>query len=275
MDKIDCIIFTKDRACQLDLLLRSISDNFINVGKVYVLYTYSNETFKRGYDKLWYNSPDYIFPITFTEQKNFQQDTLSIINRFTTPFYLGLCDDDVAIKQFDCSDIIQKLDEPNVNAISLKAGLNILGNYPQFVYPQPEFIETEPYLKWEWKRSHPESDWGYPTCINGYIFKKDYFLSLINQFDFDKPTNLEGGLNILKFQQMKSIMYSFKQSVLLNIPANRIQNESPNFYDVNHNYTAKDLNDKFLDGYRISTENIYNSTVRMGNEEREFIFEKQ
>jgi hypothetical protein len=51
---LNIIVFSKDRACQLELFLRSMKYYFKEFyeSKINVLYTYSNDSFKNGYDKL-------------------------------------------------------------------------------------------------------------------------------------------------------------------------------------------------------------------------------
>ena len=61
---INFTIFSKDRSCQLSLLLSSMKE-FIKefeTLKINVLYTYSNDFFKQGYDKLIpiYNNINFI-----------------------------------------------------------------------------------------------------------------------------------------------------------------------------------------------------------------------
>jgi len=274
--KIDCIIYTKDRACQLNLLLRSIRDKFLNVGTVYIIYDHSTEEYAKGYERALMRE-QYDLSMVSMREGNFQQDTTNIIENMQTPHFLGLCDDDCFIKEVDCSDIIHRLSEPGTSAVSLKGGLNIIGNYPGRLASLPGFLSVDPYLKWNWREystEKPDIDWGYPTCVNSYIFDRHYFLGLIRHFAFQYPPNLEGGLNTVR-HLFKPIMYSFKESVLLNIVANRIQTLSPNPFATTHHYGIEELNNRFLDGERISTDNLYGTLMEMGNEEREFIFERQ
>lgn len=271
MRKIDCIIYSKNRACQLDLLLRSIADNFVNIGRVFVLYAYSDLNFEWAYDKCFSKWLDFIIAV---DQTNFEQDVRTIIAQMDG-YYFGLCDDDVIIRKTDCSEALEQLRDPQINAVSLKAGLNIAGNYPNFVYPLPTFLENGSILKWEWRNSNRNADWGYPTCINSYIFEKSYFQSLIGLFSFSCPTNLEGGLNTLKFKMMRPYMVSLPEQKILNIPANRIQSISDNVSGVTLAYSAQELNNKYLSGQRIATSNIYDRKTTMGNEEVEFLFEEE
>ena len=51
---LNIIVFSKNRSCQLELFLRSMKLYFkeFNEHKINILYTYSNDKFKEGYDKV-------------------------------------------------------------------------------------------------------------------------------------------------------------------------------------------------------------------------------
>ena len=49
---INAIILSKDRACQLELLIRSISRKCKNLFNIKVIYEHSNYSFELGYNKL-------------------------------------------------------------------------------------------------------------------------------------------------------------------------------------------------------------------------------
>jgi len=169
---IDCIVYAKDRTCQLDLLMRSVRDMLENVGRVFILYTYSDEQYHLGFEKFFRNVRKYNLDIVEILQTDFEQDVPQIIKSMKTDYFLGLCDDDVIIKKTNCSEICEKLYEPDVSGVSMKAGLNIIGNYPNIPTDFPDFIEKEPFLKWEWRKSRPDIDWGYPTCKLLYIYER-------------------------------------------------------------------------------------------------------
>jgi glycosyltransferase involved in cell wall biosynthesis len=100
--KVDILIWTKDRACQLDLLLRSIKYGFsANCGKVYVRYDYTNAEFKKGYDKLF--TKDYGIEVIGIETTgDLGKDTKDIVNnKIDTRYMLAICDDDVFIRPVD------------------------------------------------------------------------------------------------------------------------------------------------------------------------------
>ena len=64
--KIDIFIWSKDRPMQLDSCLTSISDNFENAGKTYVMYDFSNDQYLSGYKKIF--KKNYKLDIEFSKQ---------------------------------------------------------------------------------------------------------------------------------------------------------------------------------------------------------------
>ena len=271
--KVDCIVYTRDRACQVDLLLRSMSEKFLNAGKVYIVYTYSDDNFKAGYDRLLQEK--YNLDCVFIKQTSFQQNVLGTISMMSTPYFLGLCDDDVFIRETDCTAILGKLDEEGVSSISIKHGLDINHSYPDNrLDPNPEFLEQEVFLKWNWRTYVEYSAWGYPTCVNSYIYLREYFLKLLEGSVFNFPPDMEGCLNTKK-EQFKESIVSFRELKLLNLPVNRIQTHSLcNPFAVKFAYGIEYLNRKFLNGDRISTANIYTHQPNQSNDELELHFER-
>jgi len=99
---INIVVCSKDRAMQLELFLRSFG-MFVKNRKCYVinvLYTYSNDRFKEGYDKLM--NPDYP-RIIFKKEVDFKKDLIELIDptKEHTVFFM----DDMVFKNvFDFYD---------------------------------------------------------------------------------------------------------------------------------------------------------------------------
>jgi len=89
---IDCLIFSKDRACQLDLLLRSINQHApLLYRSVTVLATYTDETYRRGYGRCMEEHGD---EISFLREIDFEWDVRRWLNR-SWGLVSFLVDDDV------------------------------------------------------------------------------------------------------------------------------------------------------------------------------------
>ena len=272
MKKVDIILFTYNRACQADLALRSIKEHFKNVGKVTVFYKHKDDFFKAGYDKLF--SKDYGLEITTGYQNNYGHDFKKLYKKLSADYYTGFCDDDVFVRSTDCDEIIEKFKEGDVSGISLKIHVKQINSYPGVDTPLPNFIQTQPYLKWNWRQYHRyDVDWGYPTNVNAMIFPKQYFSDLIMPNDFKCPNSMEGSLNVVR-SKFKDCLVSFRETRVLNIAANLVQTNNKTPEITTHLYAIEDLNRRFLDGEIISTENIYNKEVTWTSTELEYKFKK-
>jgi len=271
---IDVLIWSKDRACQLDLLLRSIKDNFDNYGNIFVRYDYSNEDFKKGYEKI--KNKIYCLPLIFLKYKDLETDTKYIINKeFITKYMVAICDDDVFINHTNIDEIMKEYKE-DVCAISLRMSKNITWCYgTQKSSPLPKFEPCGNFLKWKWTNSDPSTDWGYPSAVNIHIYRTDWYREVIKNLHFDTPNKLEYLFNTNR-KIFKPYIISFNETKVLNIPVNQVQKLSPtNPYGKKFAYTRKELNDKFLNGYAIDTKNIYGYNNHGVNEEIELHFVKE
>lgn len=287
MNRVGSIVYSKDRAMQLDLLLHSYDKYFKNKGAMVVIFNYSNEEFKKGYTKItekWGDQYNLLLldenaPTVSGVKWTFKQlliYSLTYLQANKLPYFLGLCDDDVFIKECDISDeMLYELESEEVNAISLKSGLNITHHYPNIVVPQPQnFIQTEPYLKWNWKTQPRPTDWGYPTCINSYVYNIDYYLSLLQKIEFNHPTVLEATCNTIR-PFFRPIMVGMTQTCVLNIPCNRLQTVNDTPFGTEYAFTTKELNDKWLEGKIINTDNIYDKVFDRPNIDIPFTFTKE
>ena len=275
-NKIDILIWAKNRACQLDLLLRSIKDNFLGYNKIYVRYDYTSPEFKKGFQKVI--KKNYGLPITYIETSgDFEKDTKDIINnKFKTQYMLNLCDDDVFIRPTRLDNIIEDYTD-EVCAISLRMSEDIIWCYGnQKSCELPEFYPIKRNgLKWKWADSDPSTDWGYPSAVNIHLYGTKWFREIIKDLHFDTPNKLEYLFNTNR-KIFKPYIISLKKTRILNIPINQVQTLSPtNPYGKKYTYTLKELNDRFLKGEIINTANIYNHNNHAVNEELEFHFIKE
>jgi len=255
MISVDCIIFSKDRAAQLDLAIRSLRDNFNGYGNVIVLYRYSNDEYKKGYDIV--RNTDYGLSIQYVEEKNLRIDALHYAYHATAPYIMNFCDDDVFINKVDLSGINSVIDN-DTHGISLKVSKAITYCYtsrnpnilPDFVYDDGKFIS------WKWATRELYSDWGYPGCFNANIYQKDYFLSIMKNVNFYSISTYEDGF-LSQRDKFKTKIIGFCEAKVMNTPVNKVQTEVQNITGEQHYFSIEVLNNLFLQGKRISTKNIY------------------
>jgi hypothetical protein len=94
---ISICIFSKDRACQLELLLKSIK-RFVkdwDKQKIGIIYKASDKSYENGYDLVKKKHPEF----TYIFETNFHKDVLGFFKE-TFKLVMFLVDDDVFINDF-------------------------------------------------------------------------------------------------------------------------------------------------------------------------------
>jgi len=264
---INCLIFSRDRACQLDLLLRSIRDNFKDIKAVYVLAKGTTLEYWQGYWKV----SDYIQKpprvLIRNEGDDFRKMTLqSIRTDCIYPYTIIFSDDDVVIRPVDL-DILRHYKD-DVNAITLRMGKHITYCYAKDVYMDlPTFVEQDKYMLWNWQQYRRDLDWGYPMSMAGNIWRTEPLKELWNKIDFTAPNWIEGYM-VGHAPRDKPYTVSFKEQHVYNVANNLVQTVCKNRHSGK--YPVEELNQKFLDGYRISTETLYGKTFNSANGEAEY-----
>ena len=220
MNEITTIIFSKNRACQLELLLRNLNMPAI------VLYAYDAE-FKTGYEKLIKLYPS----IKFIEEYNFKQQTLENLGEYT----MFLCDDDIMIEHFDedCSEFIEFKRNSDILCLSLRMSPN---------------YDNAPLLKnntWEWRKC--KKDWGYPMSVTSHIFRKKDILQTMINGEFKIPLDLERTLK--RNIPDRQLMMYFDNPKIINNLANQVQIKCP---DRNLGISLVELEKKFLSHKQLS-----------------------
>lgn len=246
---LNIIIFSKDRACQLELLLRSMKFYFKEFYeyKINVLYTYSDDIFKKGYDKLFtiHNDSNINY---VKETQNFKNHVLLLLN-LENPYSIFFVDDIVFKNHFTINCKQFKLFTLNDEILTLSLRL-----HPHLTYCYPAKIRmTQPIfdsnLLFKWVGQH--GDYGYPMSLDGHFFRTGDFIALTKALSFNNPNSYESSLAAYPFNRLK--MMCFEDSIILNNPLNKVQNFNNNYHG---NISASFLNEKFLDDYIIDFENF-------------------
>ena len=273
MEKIDIYIFSCNRTAQLDLLLRSIKDNFLNVGSIHLMYNY-HEYFIPGIQAIM--EKDYGLDIEYykNDQTTFELVFRQIVNKeINTEFLIGFCDDDVFIRNKDVSNILPYYDE-SVMAFSLRASKDLTLSYHKpFVIHKPNMIVDSFYLKWNWKTSQKKSSWAYPCAVGGFIYRSDLYREKVSKVIFSNPSILEVQLFKSRKSWNRCYMIASPDTAVLDFSVNKVQtinNKNPAgkyfFQD------EKDLHDVFMSGKAISTKDLYDFKNKCQFEEVIFEF---
>ncbi|OYQ62785.1 hypothetical protein B9G53_20345 [Pseudanabaena sp. SR411] len=254
---LNIIIFSKNRACQLELLLRSLKIylqdwQFYSVN---IIYSYSNNDYEQGYEIVKKQFPSFnYFP---ESQDQFVADSFKnlVLECFKNnqPYTTFLVDDLVFKSFVDLTDVTFQTfaNDPSILCLSLRLSPQIKYCYTSNVFSPPPSFDTS--LIWNWQKQPKNSDWGYPMSLDGHIFRTTEIQDLIisNQ-SFNNPNTLETQLALRPLSSPQMICYP--DSKIVNIPANKVQN----IYSNRHAQISdlSDLNQHFLNGYRLSLKPI-------------------
>lgn len=256
---IDILIFSKDRACQLDLLLSSLKEKVKSVSNVTVLFLSSNESFTKAYQICQDEHPG----INFIREVNFKHQVDSWINDPKRSFASMMLVDDIVFKQdLDLNEISNLLYHNNhILCYSPRLGLHLTDCYTMneknVSAPNGNLINE--YFAWDWTTG--KLDWNYPLSVDGHVFRTSELASWITYLNFNNPNTLEAAMQQVQFHVvLQQTMICNRISKLVNIPMNRVQNTFQNrFGEVSH----VELNEKYLDNNRIDR-SYYYSIINKG-----------
>ena len=239
---INITIFSKDRACQLDLLLTSMRKMFQEYAlyNIIVLYTVSSDTYKQGYSELIKSHKH----INFINESNFKHDLLSQMDSYAD-FTMFFVDDIVWKERFtvQCNEFELLEKDPDILCLSLR-----LDPYLTYCYAYDIDMDTPDFdqeLRWDWRGE--TGDFGYPMSLDGHIFRTKDIEPLLSKLSYNNPNSLEGALSNHPLRQAK--MICLNKAPIFNMPINKVQTQNTNRHG---NISAEYLNKMFLAGYRIS-----------------------
>lgn len=245
---INIIIFSKDRPMQLELFIRSFNKYVKDYNKyiINILYTYSNDNFKSGYNKLI--NMDYT-NVNFIRESNFKPDLIKLVDE-SVDFTVFFVDDIVFKNNFNFYDNQMGVfkNDNEILCRSLRLHPNLTYCYPMElkITKHPNFLENNIFY---WKDG--QGAYGYPMSVDGNIFRTREILPFVRRLDYRNPNSFEGVMAVNNLSIPKMICYN--KSIIVNNPCNIVQINNSN---VHGNVDINELNNKFLDDYIISLNNF-------------------
>ena len=263
---INIVVFSKDRACQLDLFIRSFLKNYRGDvdESVNVIFTYSSHAYRVGYETLLSRH----YPLNFIDEagRRFKDVTESVIDE-TNPYTVFFVDDNVFKEPFSLdNEVVSMLDtHPEICCASLRMHKGI-------TYCYTEDRDVKPPLMFEdntWYWEGCEGDWGYPMSLDGHIFRTREILPLIKSLPYRSPNTLEGFLSNNPLKNPK--MVCLDNAVILNNPCNKVQTDNTNRHGSVNPYT---LNELYIHGMEIAMDNFSNTLCNSPHVEIDLIIQE-
>ena len=241
--KTTLLIWSKNRAPQLELLLDSIYKNSSIDFNIHVLYTFDNIEAEKNYNILISSFSN----INFHKEYNFREQTLDIIKNGEENICLG-CDDNIFHKKMALwPESLEKIQAGSV--YSLRCGFNtVLQDHVKGLY-QPalnQYILGD-ILSWCPQSYLSNNNYGYPFSLDFHIYNRDQLLSLAESVEWNNTNTLEG--NLTRFNNEIYIMYSFPASISCSIPLNCLSGQTA--FSPKPEHTIEYLNRQFSFGKRL------------------------
>ena len=268
---INCLIFTKDRACQLELLLESINKYFdtedATMLDMHVLAKASDEKYREGYEHLL--SRHMLDNFHWEKDGNFKDQVMAIVDSFIHDWTVCFLDDDVFVDYVDVASFLRRITD-DVNALSLRMGVHITYCYPKdrpMELPGFTVIDRS-IIKWNW--SDCDFDWGYPMSLGGNVYRAQWLKDFWRKLPFTAPNYIEGYMAMNPPWQ-RPCQISFTRQKLYNVANNLVQDVCNNRYESKEIANAVgNLNNMYLDGFKIDLSKIASKTYDSANGPAEY-----
>lgn len=248
------IIFSKNRASQLDLLLRSI-DKFCSGVQVDVLYCWSNEEFKNGYEILF--KKQYRCLGNMYVENSFRNQTIQLIENSTEEFVGFLTDDSIFFNPLNAHDIIEEMRLENIKTFSPRNGLNTkYANYwtDQVLEPLQLKYSTDKFIVWDFTTRCYGTGYGRPVSLDGNFHDRQTLLKAVLNERWNNPRELDG----ISVAYFKPYMMSYHNSVLVNISVNLVFGGYADNWGKRYICSVETLNDRFLNNRPIKIDGVLN-----------------
>lgn len=248
------IVFSKDRAAQLDLLLSTMSTEITDPVEVFVLYSASDASRRIQYEGVL--SRFRAHGVIGFEEHDFRTDVIEILAKRRERNVMFLVDD-MAFVGAVPKGLLSHWDARARGVLSLRLGLNITHSFNRgnVVQPQPTTTavsgpESIPLVSWRWTRG--TGDWSLPTSVDGHLLARSHVVEVARRTSFRAPNSFERALGEYRFLFKHRRGYALRQAVVVNFPLNSVKSE-----DFQFPHLGLDLGDLDLltnSGRRLSLE---------------------
>lgn len=266
------VIFSRDRALQLDAVFTSLSTHCAEAEAILidVLYEASSPALARQYEvleKTWGS----VLRLRFHRERDFRADLLGLLVaessrvrgflrrpfRTYAPYVLLLVDDNIFCRPFSIVAAVRALDaRPRAIGFSLRLGRNTTYCYaldsPQRV-PRFAAIGHEVFA-FDWTIA--DCDFGYPLEVSSSIYSGPRVARVIAGLSFSNPNTLESqlaGTARRLWARRSPELLCFEQSVAFCNAVNKVQSIYDNRAGQDIQLSPRELARRFDSGMRIDT----------------------
>ena len=244
------IVFSKDRAMQLDAVLRSFLHHCEDPTAISlkVLFAASTPLHKKQYELLSRDYPS----VEFVPERDFKADVVRLMT--ASHHVMFLVDDNIFVQDFSVEESVDAL-KRNRDAIgvSLRLGRNTTYCYMlDKEQPLPEFVACGTrMLSCDWTQA--QSDFGYPLELSSSLYRTSDVLPSLGTLQYRNPNTLElvlsGQAGIFKGKRRMLLCYA--ESRTFCNPVNTVQEVFENRSGLQKGLSPESFAEDFQHGYRI------------------------
>jgi hypothetical protein len=224
-----CLVFSKDRSLQLYTLLDTYYQYVKNPAAVVVIYSASSDEHAQAYGELKSYYKFLNVNIEFVpEAKSFRHTLVEVLANIRVSSIFFLVDDIVFIRPLDLA-IVTKID-PQQAVLSLRHSPHLKRSYTAGCKQLPPIFSSSvissDLLEFEWfEKGH---EWSDPWSVDGQVLSTAEVRVLTRISKFKAPNSYEAALKSFNDIVKGRKGICFKESKILNLPINRVQNENNN-----------------------------------------------
>lgn len=247
-----CIIFSRNRALQLEALMRSIEKYSKSSFEVIVQYSCSS-AHRKSYDELIEQFKSYV-NYTFIEEQTFSLRLKEVIKSIRTKHLFFLVDDQVFVRPFDIEEVLSVMTNNSFFSLRLGRAITDFGIFERKL--EPKYLIKGNFLEWSWKRNKDQKDWGYQFSVDGTVYKSIDVLRGAMSIPFRAPNSFEDNMNSVFLFRSDNKGISYRQPVVINLIINASRQEKEYEHFESGEYSTDDMLKLWRSGVRFSLEKI-------------------
>lgn len=257
---LNIVVFSKDRAPQLDLLLRTYARHAKpQPARLNIQYAASTPLHEQAYRQVMACHQPLIAHAV--REAGFKPSLLSLLATSNARNVMFLVDDIVFIGDFDVEMLCRW--DTGQSIFSLRLGANIVRSFNSQVEIQaqpmlrPVQVQDQPLLNWSWH--HGELDWNLPVSLDGNVLPVAEILPIVRSQTIKGPNSLEKVLGTYRFLFKYREGSCYPTSRLVNLPMNTVKAER-GFDFPNFNVDPEQLAEQYIQGMLLSVDDYHGMT---------------
>ncbi len=251
------IIFSYDRPLQLYALLESIDTLVTNHQDIHVIYRTSSNAYKQAYDDVFKEFSTKLKLHAYLEGSHldFKSATLNVLTNIESDYVYFAVDDMIVKDYVDLDFCIEALKEHDAYGFYLRMGTNCTHcNYPHLKPCSRPPFSCQLNQVCSWTFSEGQGDWHYPNTVDMTIYARKDLLADLSILNFNNPNSLESAWVWTSGKRLAQKGLCYKESRVINIPLNRVQNTYNNF---SMGVTTAELLTAYNEGKKINIDDLF------------------